>query len=420
MNNKFLLITIALSGIAALSKAQTQLTTFAPKTIIGGMGQVLTISGSKFGNVQGTNYVSFFQESGFYLNSTEGLKLNYISWSDSKIELEMPVAYSSKIKVNIGGQDFFSSDSLKVKANLGYINPNPLDYLYLNNQNYKGGYTWYIHRTYWENSAARTAIEDVFKELRCRTGANYILASQPSDAPLTLSDTINLIAPDPSLGAVGYNDKLWSSCIVGVNTLYITKSLDIRVSTTQDWYFGSGKTPAGKVKFRYVLLHELGHSLGLGHVNEYGQTMFPSVSYLPCDNWNQRDSITTEEKTAISYFVKLSKNFTFRGCGITPLSPLFDCKDVYGLISGIESAVKENKLILYPNPGHGLFTIKNEGTGTAEIQIVDALGKMVYQTNVTLNPSASIDLLAQTPGIYYVRVLKNNSTYSNQKIVILK
>jgi hypothetical protein len=44
----------------------------------------------------------------------------------------------------------------------------------------------------------------------------------------------------------------------------------MRFRASENWYFGPGKPPAGKSKFRYVLMHELGYSLGLGHVNEEG------------------------------------------------------------------------------------------------------------------------------------------------------
>lgn len=35
------------------------------------------------------------------------------------------------------------------------------------------------HTVYWNNLLAKKAIEDVFAEFRCKTGANYILAPFP-------------------------------------------------------------------------------------------------------------------------------------------------------------------------------------------------------------------------------------------------
>lgn len=408
-------ITLAVINLLAIFNVESQVINITPKIIIGGIGQVLTISGSGFGNTQGNNFVSFLQESSNYMDSIQGQSLKYNSWTDTKIEVEMPTAFSGKIKVNIGGVEKISNDTLKVKSNLGYRNVNPLNYDYLNNMNSRGGYTWYIHRTYWNNPLAKAAIEDVFKELRCKTGVNYILANTPSDATFKLGDNTNLIAPDSILGAAGYTDRMWSSCIIGAITFYKTSDMDLRMSAKQNWYFGTGKVPNGQAKFRYVLVHELGHSLGLGHVNELGQTMFPSVTLLPSNNWSERDSITMEEKTAITYFINQSQNFTFNGCGITPLSKIFDCNDVYGLGSGIETT--ENRLDeinIYPNPTDGIFIIDRF---LGSIEIYNIQGKIIYSSS-QINPSNhTIDISNQPQGIYFIK-MNDGEKYYSRKIII--
>jgi len=417
--NKILLTTIALLGITAVTNAQTQVSNFSPKNIVGGIGQVLTISGNGFGNQRGTNYISFFQESGIYMDATQGRALKYISWKNTKIEVEMPYAFSGKIHVNISGTDYNSKDTLKVKANLGYRSVNPLDYTYLTNQNNKGGFTWYIHRVFWENPAAKAAIEDVFKEFRCKTGVNFIFADEPSDALLTLSDNINLISPDSSISSVGYLYLLWSSCVLGPSTFYYSKSMDIGLSTKADWYFGKGKVPDGKAKFRYVLMHELGHSLGLGHVNEIGQTMYPTVTFLPSNNWNERDSITTEEKLAISHYVKLSQDFTFRGCGISPLSKISNCVDVYGLTSVIENASKEGQFNIYPNPGNGKFNIEiaNRSSHTINLEIYNLLGERILEkTDLSKVNYYEINITDYPKGIYLVKINDGENVYTERII----
>ena len=49
----------------------------------------------------------------------------------------MPVAFSNKIKLNINGNDYLSAETLKVNANLGYRNANPLIYNLLTDNNKK-------------------------------------------------------------------------------------------------------------------------------------------------------------------------------------------------------------------------------------------------------------------------------------------
>ena len=374
-----------------------QVNSFTPSNIIGGMGKKISIIGQGFGSSQSNSYVSFFQESGQYSDANTSKGFKYLLWTDTKIELEMPVAFSGKVKVNINGMDYYSTDTLHVTANLGYRTANPLVYDYLTNNNKKGGYTWYMHTTYWNNPLAKKAIEDVFAEFRCKTGANYILAPFPSSASFSLGDTIHLIAPDPNLGAVGYNERLWTSCILGTETFYSIRSQDLRMSDKQDWYFGTGKAPAGKTKFRYVLFHELGHSLGLGHVNELGQSMYPSVSLLPSDQWSQRDSITLSEKEAISHFINLSKTFSFRACGVLPMENYNDCKDVYGYKTEIGEVNSMPRLSLYPNPVSSLLNINYAVSEAVQIQIFDAQGREVLVTNLN---TQEIDLSALNAGVY--------------------
>jgi hypothetical protein len=383
-----------------------QVSSFSPQRISGGMGKKLSISGQGFGSSQSNSYVSFFQESGQYSDANTSKGFKYLSWTDTKIELEMPVAFSGKLKVNVNGTDYYSVDTLHVMANLGYRSANPLVYDYLTNNNKKGGYTWYMHTTYWNNPLAKKAIEDVFEEFRCKTGVNYILAPFPSSANISLSDTIHLIGPDPNLGAVGYNERMWTSCILGSETFYSISAQGLRMSDKQDWYFGTGKAPAGKTKFRYVLFHELGHSLGLGHVNEFGQSMYPSVSLLPSDQWSERDSITSQEKEAISYFINLSKTFSFRACGVLPMENNKDCKNVYGLKTDIEKTESFGSLALYPNPVNNELNINYQVSDGVQIYIYDMQGGLVLNKNLD---SQMIEVKELNAGVYSIVLMDGNT-----------
>ena len=396
----FLLASSIVMGLTA------QVNSFTPSNIIGGMGKKLSIVGKGFGTSQSNSYVSFFQESGQYSDANTSKSFKYLSWSDTKIELEMPIAFSGKLKVNVNGTDYYAVDTLHVMANLGYRSANPLVYDYLTNNNKRGGYTWYMHTTYWNNPLAKKAIEDVFAEFRCKTGANYILAPFPSSANISLSDTIHLIGPDPSLGAVGYNERMWTSCILGAETFYSISAQGLRMSDKQDWYFGTGKAPAGKTKFRYVLYHELGHSLGLGHVNELGQSMYPSVTLLPSDQWSQRDSITSQEKEAISHLINLSKTFSFRACGVLPMENYKDCKDVYGLKTGIETTQSIGSLTVYPNPVNSELNINYPISERVQVRIYDLQGRLVLNTSFI---SQEINITGLNAGIYSL-LLTDGST----------
>ncbi len=383
-----------------------QISGISPKQIIGGKGEVLTITGSGFGASRGSSYVSFFREGNTYTDAATGNGFNYLSWTNTEIKLEMPVAFSNKIKVHIGGANYTSTDTLKVKANLGYRQANPLLYDLLTDNNKKGGVTWLVHPVYWNNPEIKQAIADVVQEFRCKTGVNYIIEPLTQWVPLNLGQGKHIIAPDSSLAVVGFNDRLWASCIVGAETFYHNQTQLLRFNTQQNWYYGKGQPPAGAAKFRYVMFHEMGHSLGLGHVNELGESMYPTVTLLPSDNWCKRDTITISEQRAIKHYISLSQNFTFRGCGITPMKPNMDCKDVFG--QNLRTASLENEESwLFPNPASTSVQLKLSAIEQAEFSLWDTRGQKVMYSQV--NGLETLTLPQNlADGIYLVKLVSNN------------
>jgi hypothetical protein len=277
-----------------------------------------------------------------------------------------------------------------------------------------------MYRSYWDNPEIKAAIEDVFREFRCKTGVNYILAGEPSDAALDLGDTVNLIGPDSAMGAAGYMNMLWGSCILGNVTFYQWNSMDLHMSSKLDWYYGKGKVTEWKAKFRYVMMHELAHSVGLGHVNELGQTMYPIVTNLPVNAWNGRDSITTEELIAMSYYVELSQKITFNACGITPMTKIKNCEDVYGITSVDDFAENSGQFNVYPNPSNGRFKIDiTENTGNlVNLEIYSMLGEKILERNdFDLQNSKEINISDFPKGIYLI-IIKDSEKVTTKKLVV--
>ncbi|MDD4847972.1 MAG: M6 family metalloprotease domain-containing protein [Bacteroidales bacterium] len=78
--------------------------------------------------------------------------------------------------------------------------------------------------------------------------------------------------------------------------------------------------------------------------------------------------------------------------------------------TGIGEVADETSIIIYPNPGKGIYTIYNEDfSGTADIKVFNTLGKMVWQQQ-TSNAYTTLNLEHQFSGIYFVVVTTENST----------
>lgn len=300
----------------------TQIDDITPISIIGGIGQILTLKGFGFGDHRNDSYVSFFQESGDYMNETQSQNLCYLDWTDNQISLEMPCAFSGEVLILVNGVKIKSKQTLLVSANLGCMTYNPRTYAPLTNQNGIGGYTWHMHSSIWHNIEAKNATEEVFEIFRNETGINIILSNHPLDGLIENRDKINLIAFDPNLKCPGHINKAFFHYTSVYSSFLHYTSMLITLSQNESWYFGTGPSSSRLSKFRYVLLHELGHAAGLAHVNHEGQTMFPTVTLRPSEKWSYRDGFTTEEKIAIRTFLDYSKNFEFRQDGILPMESI--------------------------------------------------------------------------------------------------
>jgi hypothetical protein len=390
------------------SRANASITSMSPNPIIGGM-QTLTIEGSGFGSSQGNSYVSFARDGVNYFDANTAKGFVYKSWSDSKIEVEVPETYSGKVRVYVNGIYGESADVLHVKANVGTATLNPREYFHLWNLNENGGHTWYMRRDLYNNTEARACIEGVFAEFRCKTGVNYTLTRQPTWVKSDLGDGVNALMFDsvgyelPN-GVVAYYEQLWYSCILGGRTFYYVVGQELRISKRFDYYYGKGSIPQGKnAKLSYVLFHELGHSLQLGHVNEDGESMHPVVQALPADNWNMRDTLTTFDVKAGRYLVQESQQFDFRACGVSPMSTISNCADVYGENAGLSLSTARLTMSVLPNPSHGRaeIMIHVDRPDALELNILNASGQQVYQASL----QDKQHLLPNLPsGLYFISV----------------
>lgn len=393
---------------------------FSPKNAIAGIGQVLTVTGSGFGATQGTGYVALNPNGMGFSDPIVSATFRYISWSDSKIEVEIPSGFSTKIRVvgSSGVQE--STDTLHILANVSMRQYNPADFFYLNNQNTAGGYYWTMHHDIRNNSAAKQATEDVFRHFRCRTGVHYTLQNSGTSARFNLGDNVQSIAFDTigselSSGIVARYEQLWSSCILGSETFYYVRSQELRFSSKFDYYYGTGAVPAGKTKFRYVMMHELGHSLQLGHVNEEGQTMHPIVDNLPATKWNKRDTLTKEEIQAGSYLVKQSRDFSFRACGLLPMLQPANCSDVYGSASSVQDASFE-AIEVYPNPAADLLNFRGMPAGVTHFALFSSDGSL-YRSGKA-DASTQVSLQGLPSGCYFLS-LEHQGRRSMHKVLKL-
>ena len=160
-----------------------------------------------------------------------------------------------------------------------------------------------------------------------------------------------------------------------------------------DYDYGTGDLTDGNAKFAYVLIHELGHAMRLGHVNEWGESMYPSVTDWPSQNWFERDTISTNDRLGVSHAVDIASTFTFSACGISVMEPLdIDCEPVVQ-VAEVEGAAAPAP---YPNPFEDFITLPSTGVWT----LTDITGKVVQRA---ANSSVAMATEGLPAGYYLLR-----------------
>lgn len=101
-----------------------------------------------------------------------------------------------------------------------------------------------------------------------------------------------------------------------------------------------------------------------------------------------------------------------------------DTASVYVAFCGLDQVLENESLEnvkIYPNPNNGSFNlISKQNLNNAQIEVYNALGKVVYSipsVNIFDESPISINLLGLEFGIYFIRVLHENSN-GMQKIII--
>ncbi|GAB3824398.1 hypothetical protein GCM10028895_32690 [Pontibacter rugosus] len=255
------------------------ISSFSPTVASGGTRTLLTINGSGFGNRRGNGFVEFQNADDGGQTNVKPLPYEYISWSNTRIELYIP---SITLDEGTAG-----SGPIRVTANDGTvaISPQPivLEFAYSNvsfnnrtfqpsliNQNGTGGYT--IH--FSESMNNRQAAKDGFiramnswiavSEVNWQIGENTSIEKAVED-----ETTVVRFAPGSTVGegVLARTISRYNGCPTSNDTLFFLSEFDMEINSNINWQYGPAGPGARQFDFETVMLHELGHAHQLSHVN---------------------------------------------------------------------------------------------------------------------------------------------------------
>ena len=357
-----------------------------PTTIEAGDSQVLTIIGSGFGTPSGNTFgeVEFKNADDGGDTWSEVLSTQIISWSDDKIQVEVPdFAGSGKVRViTLDNTIVESSQSIEVPyaiSNVTYQNiaypiyhPGSMSNSGTQVDNVQNGkYIFQYNDEFSQNEDAVTYFENALEDWVCGAGINFEISSETTTIAEEDRDYVNTIS-FADIESLGVTYQFFSGCDNNGTINWIWSDIDILFSSATN--FGYGNVNGNQIDFEEVSRHEIGHAVGFGHNINSSTLMHYSVS--------SGDKTFTIEPYFIGSQIILSRDISEQVCGLE-LHTLSEC-----------SSIDPN----LDSDGDGVKDIRDDCPDTLESVDVDDNGCALYQLDSDFDGvTDDVDQCATTP-----------------------
>ncbi|MFG6688056.1 T9SS type A sorting domain-containing protein [Mariniflexile sp. HNIBRBA6329] len=371
------------------------ITSFSATNYSAGTKSVLTINGSGFGSNKGT--VGFSNANYGGALHTNALNNQILSWTDSKIEVEIPdEAGTGTIKVNTTSNGSIeSSNPLTIdfsQINLAYnIGFGDVDFQTQHvDLNGEGGITWTINNSFY-NSSAQAPFEQAMDTWVCQSGINWKIGNTTTSKTLDSYDGVNLVTMGSlPAGNLGQTFSAYSACYQDGEIKWYVTDTDMIFNSNINWNFSSSTPQFGEIDFQSVAVHELGHAHQLGHVIDSNVVMHYSLS-----SGKMLRSLSAEDMEGsndIQY-----RNSNMQICS-QPLITQTACAS--SSLSTNKHLLDEN-LTIYPNPASNILFIKKRSNIVIDnISIYSITGGKIVSIKSGNYALQSVDLSHLSSGMY--------------------
>ncbi|WP_160328166.1 matrixin family metalloprotease [Solirubrum puertoriconensis] len=289
-------------AVVARGTAAPVITGFSPTSLSSGTGAVLTITGSGFGSTRGTGKVEFPNADQGGLNKVAANSSDYVSWSDTKIEVRVPSsangggAGSGKFVVYADGSaSIASATNLNIVYSYSNIGSTPARPRLIN-KDQQGGYTLQYNPTFADRPAARSAFERALGTWAAATRLRRFVGNTVN-INTAASDNVNVVRFDVGAelpaGVLGRTTSYYSGCSTGGVTNWSVAETDFTFNDDTNWNFNATAPASTQYDFESVALHEQGHAHQLGHIIRPGAVMHYAIA-----NGQQSRTLSAESDIA--------------------------------------------------------------------------------------------------------------------------
>jgi hypothetical protein len=425
-------------------------TGISPQSVRGGIGEVVTISGSGFGNSQGNVFLKNAEDGGGTYLALDSM--DFLSWTNTQIQFTLPSIIDSNgtghfkytpgsghfgVRNNLGLlSDTASSPILTIRyATRNTIDPGDASNGFtrkkhfvnlINRTNLDSGYTFRMDTNFSHFPARLNCLSTAMHDWVCMTGVKFKMGNDTTivDDTIPKNDGVNYIEFNSlPIGTFAQTylhiARQQGTCNNG--WVYETDMVVNNNYTFTPTTNPSDNIPAGTADLYHILLHEFGHAHSLQHVNDPTQMMWwASTSGGIPAALRVLDLIDdTSASEGGHRVIQTSLNFNPANCdpGSAVISVDFSNCSSWAGVHDLENFNME--FLLYPNPSDKDITIKYSymNSTDAEIEIYDYLGKMVYnRTSKKESSEEKINIESFSAGCYLIKVSANGKEFIKKLI----
>ena len=457
-SNFFTYPTINVSNPLDIPSCYTEITDFNPKSLNGGIGNILEIKGKFFGANQGTGNI--------FLRDADNGGTTYIGmdakdfvvegWSDTLIKIIIPSDVDSNLIATQYQNRAVGSGTIKILTNLGdtasttllaipklTIGYSVTNYIVripgsihngekrrtdlVDNVAVSGtsGYDFYVDSTLFNRPYQYNTVKKANNDWVCQTKAPFkyvgVLSTNLDSSKLDNKNTVIYGFPIGN-AAVIMQTALRKSYCTSTNEAVINE-IDIVIRDGNNWFLDTTSldtVPIGKEDFYDYILHEIGHGVGHQHVNQKNAIMYYSSSHTVPIPPNLRKTHLYADADAVNGGKDIVDRSisTIHGCSYASIQYLVgvNCPT---LGTSIQEALQP--LIVFPNPFDNdiHFQFYSKENGNAAITIIDLQGKEITRKEISIvHGDNKIELTTSTipQGIYFA-VIQGQNQVLTAKIV---